>query len=250
MHYSVVFLVTCILHCFTFQSSAFFLSMSGVTNVANARGLHLFEGLDRCGKSTQASLLTDYVKSKTSGEFIRFPDRTSYIGKLINDYLANTKETANVSDQTIHLLFSANRWEAAKSIEEKLLAGTTLICDRYAYSGVSFSSAKGTPGMDLEWCKTCDRGLPSPDCIIYLDMPVEDAAKRGAYGEERYENIDFQIKVREKFLTLKGADEKAGTVPWHTIDAAQSIEIIQEQIQKIADDTMEKAQNQEIKSLF
>jgi dTMP kinase len=165
--------------------------------------LILFEGIDRCGKTTQSGLLTEYVQSKTKGEFIRFPDRTSYIGKLINDYLANTKDTANVSDQTIHLLFSANRWEAAKSIEEKLMSGTTLVCDRYAYSGVSFSSAKDTPGMDLEWCKTCDRGLPSPDCVIYLDMPVEDAAKRGAYGEERYEKIDFQYKVREKFMALK-----------------------------------------------
>ena len=225
--------------------------MSALATGNKARGaLILFEGLDRCGKSTQAALLTDYVKSKTSGEFIRFPDRTSYIGKLINDYLANTKDTAHVSDQTIHLLFSANRWEAAKGIEEKLLAGTTLVCDRYAYSGVSFSSAKGTPGMDLEWCKTCDRGLPSPDCIIYLDMPVEDAAKRGAFGEERYEKIDFQNKVRDQFMALKTSDEAAGAVPWHTVDAAQSIEDIKVQIQAIADATMEKVKTEPIKPLF
>ena len=48
------------------------------------------------------------------------------------------------------------------------------VCDRYAYSGVAFTSAKG---LDLDWCKTCDRGLPAPDCIIYLDMPIEEAAK-------------------------------------------------------------------------
>lgn len=47
------------------------------------------------------------------------------------------------------------------------------ICDRYAYSGVAFSSAKG---LDVNWCKSCDIGLPAPDCIIYLDIPVEDAA--------------------------------------------------------------------------
>lgn len=45
---------------------------------------------------------------------------------------------------------------------------------RYAYSGVAFSSAKG---MNLEWCRSCDVGLPAPDCIIYLDMPVEEAAQ-------------------------------------------------------------------------
>ena len=48
------------------------------------------------------------------------------------------------------------------------------VCDRYAYSGVAFTSAKG---LELEWCKTCDKGLPAPDCIIYLDMPIDEAAK-------------------------------------------------------------------------
>ena len=38
---------------------------------------------------------------------------------------------------------------------------------------MAFSSAKG---LDLDWCKTCDKGLPAPDCVIYLDMPVEVAA--------------------------------------------------------------------------
>ena len=32
-----------------------------------------------------------------------------------------------MNDNTIHLLFSANRWEASVEIEEKLLAGTTLV---------------------------------------------------------------------------------------------------------------------------
>jgi thymidylate kinase len=39
------------------------------------------------------------------------------------------------------------------------------ICDRYAFSGVAFSSAKG---LDLDWCMSCDRGLPAPDAVIFL----------------------------------------------------------------------------------
>jgi dTMP kinase len=164
----------------------------------------LFEGIDRCGKTTQANMLTKYlgglVKTPNQGnnvEFIRFPDRTSTIGQMINSYLVSA---TNMNDNTIHLLFSANRWEASQEIERKLNAGCNLVCDRYAYSGVAFSSAKG---LDLEWCKACDIGLPAPDCVIYLDMPVEEAAGRGQYGEERYEKVDFQLKVREKFMQLK-----------------------------------------------
>jgi len=35
-------------------------------------------------------------------------------------------------------------------MESKLVSGTTLIVDRYSYSGVAFSAAKG---LDIEWCK-------------------------------------------------------------------------------------------------
>jgi len=38
-------------------------------------------------------------------------------------------------------------------METKLKTGTTLIVDRYSYSGVAFSSAKG---LDIEWCKVKD----------------------------------------------------------------------------------------------
>ena len=68
----------------------------------------------------------------------------------------------------MHLLFSANRWEAVKSLKARLNSGETLVCDRYAFSGVAFTAAKGT--LDLEWCKNPDRGLPAPDAVIYLDV--------------------------------------------------------------------------------
>ena len=35
----------------------------------------------------------------------------------------------------------------------KLRAGTTLIVDRYAFSGAVFTAAKQLPGLDLDWAK-------------------------------------------------------------------------------------------------
>jgi thymidylate kinase len=49
---------------------------------------------------------------------------------------------------TVELLF---RFVAGRGLmESKLLSGTTLVVDRYSYSGVAFSAAKG---IDIEWCK-------------------------------------------------------------------------------------------------
>jgi dTMP kinase len=84
----------------------------------------LFEGIDRCGKSTQAAMLAHSLAQSSLSELIRFPDRTSSIGHLINAYLASA---ANMNDQTIHLLFSANRWEASQGLEAKLKSGVNLV---------------------------------------------------------------------------------------------------------------------------
>jgi dTMP kinase len=105
------------------------------------RGLFvLFEGVDRCGKTTQAKLLTE--KLNALGEkaiFMRFPDRDTAIGGQLNAYLARAAE---LDDHAVHLLFAANRWEKKADILSALRAGTHVVMDRYAYSGVAFSSGE------------------------------------------------------------------------------------------------------------
>ena len=107
-------------------------SMSSLltAKVAKSRGVFiLFEGIDRCGKSTQAAMINDYLlKSSKTSELIRFPDRTSSIGQLINSYLQSTSQ---LSDHAIHLLFSANRWESSHSLISKLESGVSLVSYYY-----------------------------------------------------------------------------------------------------------------------
>jgi dTMP kinase len=217
--------------------------MSTVPNSSNRGAFILFEGGDRCGKSTQTKLIQESLAERgVVVEGIRFPDRTSTIGQMINNYLASTTD---MDDRTIHLLFSANRWEAAKSIEAKLAEGTTLICDRYAYSGAAFTAAKG---YDLEWCKSPDKGLPAPDAIVFLDMPVEEAAKRGDFGGERYEKIDFQKSVKAKYMELQKGDKE--NLPWYVIDANQEIEAVQKEVAIIVDDVRELCKTKAVSKLW
>ncbi|PHH76763.1 hypothetical protein CDD82_3856 [Ophiocordyceps australis] len=71
----------------------------------------VLEGLDRSGKTTQAKKLEErMVASGMRVVAMQFPDRTTVIGKMIDDYL---KSNVEMEDHVIHLLFSANRWEAA-----------------------------------------------------------------------------------------------------------------------------------------
>ena len=160
--------------------------------------LVVFEGLDRSGKSTQVKLLADALNlNKSKSEIWRYPNRSTSIGGLINDYLCKKIE---LDDHAVHLLFSANRWETVSQMKSKLNAGINLIVDRYAYSGVAYTSAK--EGFDLEWCKQCDRGLPKPDLVFFLDTKIDEVERRQNFGDERYENIEFQKKVYSNFKKL------------------------------------------------
>lgn len=191
------------------------------------RGLFIVvEGLDRAGKSTQCRLLASRIVAERPVECIRFPDRTTAVGQMINAYLQSTTE---LSDEAIHLLFSANRWEAASSLEEKLNNGISLICDRYVYSGIAFSAAKG---LDLKWCAMPDCGLPEPDMVIFLDVSEPVAEARGGFGNERYEKREIQRKVREVFSILQtpswqwisadGSEDSVATKIWESVNALPS----------------------------
>ena len=143
----------------------------------------MFEGIDRCGKTTQCKRLVEFLKNQGQEvEFMRFPDRSTVIGQTINSYLTNG---IDMDDHAIHLLFSANRWELSTKMKEKLDAGITIVVDRYAYSGVAFSASKKT--LSLEWCKTPDGGLLAPDVVLFMDLTVDQAMERGNFGDERYE---------------------------------------------------------------
>ena len=65
-------------------------------------------------------------------------------------------------------------------------------------------------GFDMSWCKQPDIGLPRPDTIVYLTLSSEAAARRGNYGEERYEQTDFQKKVADNFAALTEDSWKVG----------------------------------------
>ncbi|KAF2826844.1 thymidylate kinase [Ophiobolus disseminans] len=190
-----------------------------------ARGtLIVFEGLDRAGKSTQCQMLVEALqKEGKKVRHMRFPNRTTPIGQMINNYLSGQSES---EDHVIHLLFSANRWEAAASIETDLKAGTTVIIDRYYYSGCVYSAAKHNPSMSLEWCRKPDVGLPRPNLCVFLDISAEDAAKRGDYGMEKYEKKEMQDRVRALFETLMQRKEGEDFV---RIDAGESLEEVQRQ---------------------
>ncbi|KAK9826824.1 hypothetical protein WJX81_004382 [Elliptochloris bilobata] len=210
--------------------------MGGATSAgasqASQRGAFiLFEGVDRCGKTTQSRRLVEHLQAVgVDAELWRFPDRTTAIGRMIDAYLSCKAEA---DDAAMHLLFSANRWEKRAALLAALAAGRTLVVDRYAYSGVAFTAAKRLPGLDLAWCQAPDRGLPAPDAIIYLELSIEDAMARGGFGGERYEREELQREVARQFMAMRDG-------AWHVLDASQSEGALHTQVRNIAEDVVDR----------
>jgi len=205
-----------------------------------ARGvLIILEGLDRTGKSTQARKLVQNLNSRgILAELQVFPDRTTPLGRVIGDYLACAQD---LDDRAIHLLFSANRWEKRSSMLEKLQNGVSLIVDRYAYSGVAFSSAK--PGLSVDWCRGPDVGLLKPDLVLFLAADPEVLKARGGFGEERYEKEEFQKEVAKRFSELEDPT-------WIKVDASGSTEEIARELLTIVEKKAKDLTTQNIAELW
>ena len=200
-----------------------------VAEMAEKGALIVFEGLDRSGKSTHCSLLVDRLReAKHKVEHMRFPNRSTPIGQMINSYLTGGTQT---EDHVIHLLFSANRWESAAEITRLLEAGTTVVIDRYYYSGCVYTAAKHIPGMDLAWCRQPEVGLPRPDVCLFLEVSAEVAEQRGGYGRERYEKREMQERVRDLFEEMRQHPDEAADMV--RIDASKTAEEVQEEIWKM-----------------
>ncbi|KAF9075227.1 P-loop containing nucleoside triphosphate hydrolase protein [Rhodocollybia butyracea] len=201
----------------------------------------VIEGLDRSGKTTQTEIIRKLIQEAGKEVVcIKFPDRTTPIGQMIDSYL---RSHSDLDDHVVHLLFSANRWELASAILGHLDKGKIVLCDRYAFSGIAFSVAKSLPlepesphlqpvsstnlpAITLPWARAPDASLPAPDLTLFLDISPEAARNRGGYGEERYEKASIQRRVRKVFEEL--GREINGDGKWIVVDAGQDMSTVTE----------------------
>lgn len=177
-----------------------------------------FEGLDRSGKTTQATLLVDYLNElkENSAVLMRFPDRTTLTGKAIDICLKNTKEAGGIHGTVLALLFAAERVERAADIRALLKAGTTVVCDRYSAFGAAYANANGE---DLDWALGLDDGIPKPDITFFMWATPKELMDRRGYGEEAFAYLLFQEKVWRSYQSIITRVIDSGKEWWRPIDS-------------------------------
>ena len=179
------------------------------------------EGIDACGKSTQAKILVERLKAS----FFKFPDAGTPMGKLIYSHLreewtvqgTDKVDTEFVNAMAFQAMQFSNRLEHAAEISHLLSAGKRVVADRYWCSGIVYGSADG---LDEDYLISAQQHLPMPDLNILVDIPVSVSEKRRPKDRDRYEAKEgFLEDVRSRYLDLwDRMSKKENPVKWTVVD--------------------------------
>ena len=189
-----------------------------------------FEGIDGCGKSTQADLLRSYLESKGEQvELLREPGGTA-LSEQIREILLNPNND-KMDPSTESILLSASRAQLTREIIIPALErGNVVICDRYADSTLAYQGYGR--GINLEWLEKLNAfataGL-KPDITLLVDIPVDEALNRmqsKSFDRIEMEGIEFLDKVRSGYLELTDRFSKR----YFMIDGMETIEEMSKKI--------------------
>jgi len=167
----------------------------------------VIDGMDGSGKSEMVKLLHNYLFSKNKKYRIlttREPTNGIY-GREIRDILAKEKDP-DLSSKKLLDLFIKDREEHLKNTVIPFLKKSDdnevniVICDRYYYSTIAFQA---TQGLDIEVLIEKNKIFLKPEITFIMDMKPEIALERIKHREkEKFEQLEFMSKLREKFLEL------------------------------------------------
>ena len=187
----------------------------------------VFEGGDGSGTTTQISILTDRFKNiKKPAFFPTFEPTDSSTGKLIRSAL---KKEVKFNPETLCFLFAADRNEhlyGEEGIVKRCEEGELVVCDRYALSSLVYQGIEcGEELPDL-----LNSRFPAPEITFFFDVKPETALERLKSREsaELYEYLDFQKKVRSRYIDLFKKYEKKSRIV--IIDASKSVEEVCEEV--------------------
>lgn len=213
------------------------------------------EGLDGSGKTTQTELICKRLQADgIDYRQIKLPDYESDSSILVRKYLAGDfgKNAGDVNAYAASVLYAADRFASyTEKWGEDYRSGKLIFADRYTpanalYQMTKLDKADWDPFLqwlfDFEYEKI---GIPAPDKVIFLDMPVEvsqrlmtsryngDESKKDVHEA----NVEFLNACREAALY---AADKYG---WSVVECAENgeplpINVINDKVYKILLDAL------------
>lgn len=185
----------------------------------NRRGKFItIEGVEGSGKTTQAALLSDYLRKQGIDVVeTREPGGTEAGEKIRQILLSPTLSTLTVITE-LFLFLAARAQQVAEVIAPALKTGKWVVCDRFSDATMAYQGHGR--GIDTDAIRIMNdfatNGL-KPDLTVLLDLDVEIGIRRAVRAKREFaesrngdrmekENKEFHRRVRTGYLELAGSE--------------------------------------------
>jgi len=200
----------------------------------------VIDGPDGAGKTTQARLLGEYLRSL--GVLlcpVRDPGGT-LIGDRIRSILLDRRHAEMAVECELMLYMASRAQLVAEVIQPALASGQCVLADRFVSSTIAY---QGAGGIDVEAIRSVVRVAVRdlwPDLTVILDLPAEVGLERvrhkNAMAAELFDRmeskaIDFHRRVRSVFL--QQARGEAGR--FAVLDATPGMEEVQQRLRDVVE---------------
>lgn len=163
------------------------------------------EGAEGSGKSTQAALILEYLKSKKLPVVLLREPGGVKISESIRKLLLDVKSTG-MGDECETLLYMAARAQMVKEVlEPQLQAGKIILCDRFLDSTIAYQGYGN--GIDIKTIEQlglfATKGI-APDLTVLFDIAPEKGLSRAGDKKDRIESrsLEYHSRVRHGYLEL------------------------------------------------
>ena len=218
--------------------------------------LIVFEGTDGSGKSTQFELLAKRLEAEQIGfQRLRFPQYEEPSSALILMYLGGAFGVylEAVNAYAASTFYAVDRYASYQRVwKDYYQGGGFVVADRYTTSNAVHQGSKVPEGERAEFFRWLydleyDRmGLPRPDLVVLLDMPVELSEQlmrkreqsTGTHADIHERDEDYLKKCRDVAL------HAAKYYGWRTVSCAKDgairgVEDIHEEVYAIVKSCLE-----------
>jgi dTMP kinase len=193
-----------------------------------------FDGIDGVGKTTQMELFCQWLRAQ--GHVVlecRDPGSTP-LGERLREILLHSDAKTPIGRRAEMLLYMASRAQLVEEvIRPALAAGKTIVSDRYLLANLVYQGHAG--GLDLEAIRLVGAVAVDgvgPDAVFVLDM---DPAAADARMQRSLDRMESQGKgFRERLRTGFLAEAARNAREIHVIDAARTVDLVQNEIRQIA----------------
>jgi len=154
------------------------------------------EGIDNCGKTTQAYLVSAWLNSRKQPSVVT-KELTTPVGRLIKWYFGQESFPPILKV----LLFAGDRFiRQVKEVSPAINKGKIVIADRWVSSAVVYRAVES---ISTDYVIKVNDFALKPDVIIILDVPAALAVERGKLAKRPCPySLDFLKKARLEYLRI------------------------------------------------